>query len=169
MIIENNTCATRGLLGKFCFANMFYRGRNLLVLFPLLIIFISILFTHINPDLQAVAQIVCSVAVAFPIFIVAINIIMFHKSMKHYPHEGRKSRVDFTDDGIFVGGVEREKKIDYSFVAECVEFREFFIMYFKKSSPIVLDKKGFSEEHIKPFKEMMKRNIGYKVQKENKA
>ncbi|MFI3167569.1 MAG: YcxB family protein [Bacillota bacterium] len=159
MVIENNTRATKNLLGRFCFANMFYRGRTTLVIFPLLVIAISILFMKINSGLEAVAEIVIAIAIAFPIFIVSINVILFNKNMRNYPHEGRSARVDFTDEGIFVGGIDREKKIDYSFVVECVEFNKFFIMYFKKSSPIVIDKGGFKKEQIKPFREMMKRNI----------
>ncbi len=160
MIIENNTRASKSLLGKFCFANMFHRGKNLLVIFPLLVIFMSVLIMKFYPDLSWLTETVISIAIAFPLFIVAINVIVFNKSMRNYPKEGKSARVDFTDEGIFAGGIERDKKIDYSFVIECVEFHSFFIMYFKASSPIVLDKKGFGDGQVKEFRGMMKRNLG---------
>ncbi len=112
MIIENNTVATRKLLGRFCFANMFYRGRNLLVIMPLLIIAVSIVFSKMNEDLLWLVKIVVSLAVAFPIFIVAINVISFNISMRSYPLEGKKARVDFSDEGIFVGGIEKNKRLN---------------------------------------------------------
>ncbi len=159
MVIENTTHATKNLLGKFCFANMFYRGRNLLVILPLLTIFIGLIVLKLYPSLEWLVQTTMSLAIAFPIFVVAINVIIFNKNMKAYPKEGKMSKIDFSDEGIFAGGVEREKKIDYSFVIECVEFRNIFILYFKGTSPVVVEKKGFKDGEVKMFKEMMKRNI----------
>ncbi|MFI3129127.1 MAG: YcxB family protein [Bacillota bacterium] len=159
MVIENTTRATKNLLGKFCFANMFYKGRNILVILPLMTILVGLVVLKFYPSLDWLVEATTTLAIAFPIFIVAINMMIFNKNMRAYPKEGKTSKIDFSDEGIFAGGVERDKKIEYSFVTECVEFRNMFILYFKGTSPIVVEKKGFRDGEVKMFKEMMKRNI----------
>lgn len=160
MVIENTTHATKNLLGKFCFANMFYKGRNALVIMPLLVILSGLVVLKLYPNLEWLVQTSSAIAVAFPLFIVAINVIIFNKNMRAYPKEGKVSKMDFSDEGIFAGGVEKDKKIEYTFVTECVEFHNIFIMYFKSASPVVIEKKGFKEGEVKLFKAMMKKNIG---------
>lgn len=158
-MIRTESNIGRKLFGRFCFADMFHRGKNVLVLYPLASILIGVIFVSVNEDLFWVFQIMCCLCIATPIFMVAISTMTFHRVARSYPENGKLIVVEFCEEGFYLGGSEKSGLLSYSTVKECVEFREFFILYFNVSSPVVIAKDGFATGSVKEFRKLMKKSI----------
>ncbi len=165
MGIENQTTLTKGLLTRFNFANLFYRLRFNLTIFPLLMIACAVLLYNEGGTFLYV-QILVIAAILTPIVVILVNMLILQNGLKNYPSLDKVIKTRFDSSGFYIETSENpESQISYTYIKECVEFRKFFIVYFKGAAPMVVDKAGFSFGDSRSFKALMKKSIDKRSKK----
>ncbi|MFI3164217.1 MAG: YcxB family protein [Bacillota bacterium] len=159
MGIENKTTLSKALLTRFNFANLFYRLRFNLIIFPLLMIACAVLLYNEGGTFLYV-QILIAVAILTPIIVIGVNMIIVQNGLKNYPSLNKTVVTRFGENGFHIDTSENpDKQIPYTYLKECVEFKKIFIVYFKGAAPLVIEKSGFSFGDSRSFKALMKKSI----------
>ncbi len=159
MGIQNKTTLSKNLLTRFNFANLTYKLRFNLAVFPLLMLACAYVLYKEGGTMLYV-YITLGVAIITPIVIFLVNFAIVQSGLKHYPAMGQTVEVKFTNEGFFVLSSENpEKCVPYAYVKECVEFRKMFIIYFKGAYPMAIEKSGFSYGDPFAFRVLMKKSI----------
>ncbi|MFI3166659.1 MAG: hypothetical protein R3Y32_00930 [Bacillota bacterium] len=121
MGIQNETTLNKALLTRFNFANLFYRLRFNLTIFPLLMIACAVLLYNEGGTFLYV-QILVAFAILTPIVVICVNMLILQNGLKNYPSLNKTVVTRFGESGFYIETSENPtKEIPYAYLKECVE------------------------------------------------
>lgn len=160
MKIENKTKLTKDLLIRFSNANLYYKLKFNILIFPIMMISLAIVLNKQLGQAYNTNLIVIIIAIMVPIIIVGTSTLLLHRQLRNYSKLDEFVTTKFDKEGFYINPYKEEVKVSYDYIKECVEFNDFYGLYFKGAAPIVLNKNGFNAEGLEIFKDIMSTNIG---------